>query len=58
MHPGPVIRFDEFELDIDAGELRRRGRKVRLAPQPFRLLVMLAGSQGRVVDRAAIRKQL
>ena len=58
MHPGPVLRFDEFELDIDAGELRRRGRKIRLAPQPFRLLAMLAGSQGRVVDREAIRKQL
>ncbi len=58
MHPGPVLRFDEFELDIDDGELRRRGRKIRLAPQPFRLLVMLAGSPGRVIDREAIRKQL
>ena len=58
MSPGPVLRFDEFEIDVDAGELRRRGRKIRLAPQPFRLLTMLARSQGCIVDREAIRKQL
>jgi DNA-binding winged helix-turn-helix (wHTH) protein len=58
MQTGPVLRFDEFDLDIDAGELRHRGRKVRLAPQPFRLLVMLAGSEGRVVDLESIRRQL
>src|SRR5215472_13162721 len=58
MASGPILRFDEFELDIDALELSRRGRKIKLAPQPFRLLAMLVGSEGRVVDRDAIRKQL
>jgi DNA-binding winged helix-turn-helix (wHTH) protein len=58
MQTGPVLRFNEFELDIDARELRRRGRRVKLAPQPFRLLALLAGSDGRVVDRETIRKQL
>jgi DNA-binding winged helix-turn-helix (wHTH) protein len=58
MPSGPVLRFDDFELDTDARELRRRGRKVRLAPQPFRLLAILVQSEGRVVDRETIRKQL
>src|SRR5271170_5518459 len=58
MQKGPILRFDDFELDIDACELRKRGQKVKLAPQPFRLLAMFAGSDGRVIDREAIRKQL
>jgi DNA-binding winged helix-turn-helix (wHTH) protein len=58
MQGGPVLRFDDFELDVAARELRRKGRRIRLAPQPFRLLVLLAASEGRVIDREAIRKEL
>jgi DNA-binding winged helix-turn-helix (wHTH) protein len=58
MQGGPILRFDEFELDVAARELRRRGRRIRLAPQPFRLLAMLAGSEGRIINRDAIRKEL
>ena len=58
MHDDPILRFDDFELDVAARQLRRKGRKVRLAPQPFRLLAMLAASQGRIIDREAIRKEL
>jgi DNA-binding winged helix-turn-helix (wHTH) protein len=58
MQHGLILRFEDFELDVAARELRRKGRKVRLAPQPFRLLVMLAASEGRIIDRDAIRKEL
>jgi DNA-binding winged helix-turn-helix (wHTH) protein len=58
MQGGPIFRFGDFELDVEARELRRRGQKIRLAPQPFRLLAMLAASEGRVIDRDAIRKEL
>jgi len=58
MQNGPILRFDDFELDIDACELRKRGHKVRLAHQPFRLLAMLAESSGLVIDRDSIRKRL
>src|SRR5579859_3804182 len=58
MQGGPILRFDDFELDVAAQELHRKGRKVRLAPQPFRLLAMLATSEGRIIDRDAIRKEL
>lgn len=53
-----VLRFGVFELDAAAGELRRRGHKVKLAPQPLRLLVLLASSPGTVLTRQKIRKEL
>ena len=58
MQGAPVLRFDDFELDLAGRELRRKGRRIRLAPQPLRLLAMLAASEGRVIDREAIRKEL
>jgi DNA-binding winged helix-turn-helix (wHTH) protein len=58
MQGDQILRFDGFELDVAARQLRKRGRKVRLAPQPFRLLAMLAASNGRIIDRDAICKEL
>jgi len=52
------IRFGVFELDSEAGQLRREGRVVRLSPQPFKLLEMLTAKQGRLVSREDIRKAL
>lgn len=37
-----AIRFDSFEMDLIARELRKNGRKVRLQPQPFLILQHLA----------------
>ena len=54
---GP-IRFGEFELDVAAAELRRNGVKLKLQPQPFRLLVLLAGRAGTLVTRDEIRQEL
>jgi len=37
-----LVRFEAFELDLRAGELRKDGEKpVRLPEQPFRILTML-----------------
>src|SRR6185503_13316088 len=46
-----VICFDQFELDVKAGELRRSGERVRLQEQPLRILVMLLEHPGQVVLR-------
>lgn len=54
---GP-IRFGEFELDVAAAELRRNGVKLKLQPQPFRLLVLLASRAGTLVTRDEIRQEL
>ena len=53
-----LLRFGAFELDFDAQQLLRSGRTVRLQPQPFKLLCLLATNPGRVVTREEIRSAL
>jgi DNA-binding winged helix-turn-helix (wHTH) protein len=55
---GDPFRFGVFEVDPRAGEIRKNGVQVRLPPQPFRLLVLLASQSGRVVTRDEIRRAL
>ena len=52
------FRFGVFEVDLEAGQLRRDGLVVKLAPQPFKLLVLLARRPGVVVSRKEIRAAL
>jgi DNA-binding winged helix-turn-helix (wHTH) protein len=47
-----------FELDVRAGQLHNKGRIVRLAPQPFKLLTLLTSTPGRLVTRQEIRTTL
>ena len=54
----PVLRFDNFELDLSAGELRRRGVKLRLQGQPLQVLAILLQSAGNLVTREELRNQL
>ena len=54
----PPIRFGIFEVDLQAGELRRRGVKVKLQQQPFQVLAMLLERPGEVVTREEIQKRL
>ena len=54
----PVIRFGVFELDYTASRLLKNGRTVRLQPQPFKLLCLLAGRPGQLVTREDIRSAL
>jgi len=54
----PRVRFDHFEVDLRAGELRRDGSKVRLQEQPFLLLSVLLESAGEVVSREELRRRL
>jgi TolB-like protein/DNA-binding winged helix-turn-helix (wHTH) protein/Flp pilus assembly protein TadD len=53
-----VLRFDLFELDLRAGELRKRGVKLRLHGQPIRLLGILLQRAGDLVTREELRSQL
>ena len=56
--PATILRFDVFELDTAAGELRRNGDRVKLPPQPFRVLELLARHRGEVVTRSVIRERI
>ena len=53
-----AYRFGQFELDLAAGELRRNGGRVRLQPQPFKLLALLVRRAGDLVGREEIRGEL
>ena len=53
-----ILRFGVFEVDSDSGELRKRGFRLRLREQPFRLLLTLIDHAGRVVTREQLRHRL
>jgi|HubBroStandDraft_5_1064220.scaffolds.fasta_scaffold23138_3 TolB-like protein/DNA-binding winged helix-turn-helix (wHTH) protein/Tfp pilus assembly protein PilF len=52
------VRFGVFEVDLRAGELRKKGVKIRLQGQPYMLLVSLLKEHGEVVTREQLRKAL
>ena len=56
--PAPVFQFGEFELDPIAYELRRRGRRLRLARQPMDLLLLMVGRRNELVSRDDIAARL
>jgi DNA-binding winged helix-turn-helix (wHTH) protein/tetratricopeptide (TPR) repeat protein len=56
--PARILRFDIFELDTGAGELRRNGDRIKLPPQPFRVLELLVRRSGEVLTRAEIRERI
>src|SRR5262245_54493383 len=53
-----VLRFDVFELDTGSGELRRNGDRIKLPPQPFRVLELLVRHSGEILTRADIRERI
>ena len=53
-----IIRFSTFEVNLQTGELRRRGQRVRLQEQPFQVLAALLERPGEVVTREELRSKL
>jgi|SRR5690348_12947666 DNA-binding winged helix-turn-helix (wHTH) protein len=52
------VRFGAFELDQDAGELRKQGAKIRLQEQPLQILQILLEQPGKVITREELRKRI
>jgi TolB-like protein/DNA-binding winged helix-turn-helix (wHTH) protein len=52
------VRFGVFEVDLNSGELRKQGIKIKLHDQPFRILAMLLERPGEVVTREEITRRL
>src|SRR5580698_628106 len=50
-----VICFGAFELDAANGELRKAGASLKIHPQPFRVLMLLAERPGQIVTRNEIQ---
>lgn len=57
-HEARRYRFGMFEFDPVLLELRRDGRRVRLRPQPLKLLALLVSRPGDVVSRDDIQAAL
>ncbi len=58
LHNVADIRFGLFEADLSAGELRKRGRKIPLQDQPFRVLTLLLQRPGELVSREEFQRAL
>jgi len=53
-----IIRFGLFEVDLQEGELRKRGLRIKLQEQPFQVLAILLESPGKIVTRDELRQKL
>src|SRR6184192_2833686 len=56
--PSGRLRFGVFEVDLRAGELAKRGLRIRLQEQPFQVLAMLLEKPGELVTREELQKKL
>jgi TolB-like protein/DNA-binding winged helix-turn-helix (wHTH) protein len=52
------LRFAVFEVDLRAGELTKRGLRIRLQEQPFQVLAMLLERPGELVTREELREKI
>ena len=52
------LRFDDFELDVRAGQLRRHGVRLRLRGQPLQVLEILLEHAGDVVTREELQSRI
>jgi TolB-like protein/DNA-binding winged helix-turn-helix (wHTH) protein/Flp pilus assembly protein TadD len=55
----PVVRrFGVFEINLQSGELRKNGMRLRLSGQPFQILAVLVERPGEVVTREELHSKL
>ncbi len=53
-----LLGFGPYELDLMTSELRKHGLPLKLQPQPFRVLALLASSPGLLITRQRIQEEL
>src|SRR5579871_6166781 len=53
-----LLRFAAFEINLTTGELRKSGRRIRLQPQPFRVLALLLERPCELVTRSELQQKL
>jgi TolB-like protein/DNA-binding winged helix-turn-helix (wHTH) protein/Tfp pilus assembly protein PilF len=53
-----VRRFGAFEINLQSGELRKNGMRLRLSGQPFQVLAILVERPGEVVTREELHSKL
>src|SRR5579862_3904885 len=58
IEPQAVVRFGVFEADLRAGELRKKGVRVKIQDLPFRALKLLLSRPNEIVTREEFRQEL
>jgi TolB-like protein/DNA-binding winged helix-turn-helix (wHTH) protein/Tfp pilus assembly protein PilF len=58
VRPKRLIRFAPFEFDLQTGELRKHGLKIKLSGQPIEVLALLLEHPGEMVTREEMQKIL
>src|SRR5215831_21134032 len=58
MPSAPKYRFDQYEADVNAAELRRCETRLKLQMQPFQVLLALLERPREVVTREELRLRL
>jgi len=53
-----IVKFGVFEVDLDAGEVRKAGMRQRVAPQPFEVLRVLLEHPQEIVTHEALRQRV
>jgi eukaryotic-like serine/threonine-protein kinase len=51
-----LVKFQGFELNLQTGELRKSGTRIRLQDQPFKVLAALVQRPGQLITREELRK--
>ena len=54
----PIVRFGTFEVNLQTGELRHRGQRVKLQEQPLQVLAALLDRPGEIITREELRGKL
>ena len=52
------VRFEGYRVDLQTGELRKNGTKIRLSGQPFQILAFLLEKPGELITREELRARL
>ena len=53
-----TVRFGEFEADLQAGEVRKSGNRIKLQEQPFKILQVLLERPGELITREELRSRI
>ena len=52
------VRFDDFVLDTDTRELRRKALPIHLSPKAFQLLQLLLENRPKALSKASLQERL
>jgi TolB-like protein/DNA-binding winged helix-turn-helix (wHTH) protein/Tfp pilus assembly protein PilF len=53
-----IVGFENYQADLQTGELRKNGTKIRLSGQPFQILALLLEKPGELITREGMRAKL